>query len=30
VGSLTLLQWIFPTQELNPRVSCIAGGLFTR
>ena len=28
VGSLFLLQWIFPTQELN-RVSCIAGGFFT-
>ena len=28
VGSLSLLQRIFPTQELN-RVSCIAGGFFT-
>ena len=28
VGCLSLLQWIFPTQELN-RVSCIAGGFFT-
>ena len=27
VGSLSLLQWIFPTQELN-RVSCIAGRFF--
>ena len=26
VGSLSLLQGIFPTQELD-RVSCIAGGL---
>ena len=28
VGNLFLLQWIFPTQELN-RASCIAGGFFT-
>ena len=28
VDSLSLLQGIFPTQELN-RVSCIAGGFFT-
>ena len=28
VGGLSLLQWIFPTQELN-LVSCIAGGFFT-
>ena len=28
VGSLSLLQQIFPTQELN-WVSCIAGGFFT-
>ena len=28
VGSLSLLQQIFPSQELN-RVSCIAGGFFT-
>ena len=28
VGSLPLLQQIFPTQELN-RVSCIAGRFFT-
>ena len=28
VGSLSLLQWIFLTQELK-RVSCIAGGFFT-
>ena len=28
VGSLSLLQGIFPTQELN-RVSCTAGGFFT-
>ena len=28
VGSLFLLQRIFPTQESN-RVSCIAGGFFT-
>ena len=28
VGSLSLLQWIFLTQESN-RLSCIAGGFFT-
>ena len=28
VGSLSLLQGIFPTQELN-QASCIAGGFFT-
>ena len=28
LGSLFLLQWIFPTQESN-RVSCIAGRFFT-
>ena len=28
VGSLSLLQWIFRTQELN-WVACIAGGFFT-
>ena len=28
VGSLSLLQWIFPTQE-SKGVSCIAGGFFT-
>ena len=28
VGNLSLLQRIFPTQELN-RISCIAGGFFT-
>ena len=28
VGSLSLLQWIFPTQEMNWD-SCIAGGFFT-
>ena len=28
VGSPSLLQGIFPTQESN-RVSCIAGGFFT-
>ena len=28
VGSLSLLQWIFPTQESN-KVSCTAGGFFT-
>ena len=28
VGSVSLLQQIFPTQELN-RVSCIVGGFFT-
>ena len=28
VGNLSLLQWIFLTQELN-WVSCIAGGFFT-
>ena len=28
VGSLSLPQWIFPTQE-STRVSCIAGGFFT-
>ena len=28
VGGLSLLQWIFPTQEPN-RVSCTAGGFFT-
>ena len=28
VGNLSLLQWIFPTQELN-WVSWIAGGFFT-
>ena len=28
VGSLSLLQWIFPTQELNG-VSCKEGGFFT-
>ena len=28
VGSLFLLQWIFPTQVSN-QVSCIAGGFFT-
>ena len=27
VGSLSLLQWIFLTQESN-RISCIAGGFF--
>jgi len=29
VGSLSLLQGIFPTQGSN-QVSCISGGLFTR
>ena len=29
VGSLSLLQGIFPTQESNWGVSCIAGGFFT-
>ena len=29
VGSLSLLQWIFPTQELNLGSICIAGGFFT-
>ena len=29
VGSLSLLQQIFPNQELNQGVSCIAGGFFT-
>ena len=28
VGSVSPLQWIFPTQETEP-VSCIAGGFFT-
>ena len=28
-GSLSLLQWIFPTQELNLGSICIAGGFFT-
>ena len=29
MGSLSLLQWIFPIQESNSGVSCIAGGFFT-
>ena len=29
VGSLSLLQGIFPTQESNQGLSCIAGGFFT-
>ena len=29
VGSLSLLQQIFLTQELNAGLSCIAGGFFT-
>ena len=27
VGSLSLLQWIFLTQQSNPRVSCILGNI---
>ena len=29
VGSLSLLQWIFPTQGSNPGISSIAGRFFT-
>ena len=29
VSSHSLLQGIFPTQGLNPQISCIAGGFLT-
>jgi len=29
MGCHALLQGIFPTQELNPALPCVAGGFFT-